>query len=125
VQDWRKVCKIESKDQDRLNKLIEELTKAIKGLGDYVPALDDPYIITIAKSIIYAEKIEAWIDESDDIDVVTSATYIIANHRAMMNDAIANLAASRKERLKRKNETEVKDEIEKFVRELMGFEKGK
>jgi hypothetical protein len=120
---WEKICKIEEKDRDKLNKLIDDLTKAIKGLGNYVPVFDDLLINIIARSIIYAEKAEHWIDTSEEIDVHSSAVDIIAKNRAMMNAAIENLAISRKERLKQKTAEEVKDEIEKFVRELMGVEK--
>ncbi|MEM2902862.1 MAG: hypothetical protein QXO32_09090 [Candidatus Bathyarchaeia archaeon] len=112
--------KIEPKDRGRFNRLIEEMTTCVKSLGDYAPAFDDPLIAEIAKAIIYIEKAEQWLDQAESVDVAASATDIIAKRSAMMHQAIENLATNRKERLKQKSSTEVKDEIEKFVREIMG-----
>lgn len=116
--------KIEAKDRDRFNRLVHEMTECVKSMGDYNPAFDDPLIEAIAKAIIYAEKAEEWLDKAESIDVATGATYLMERHRAMMRRAIEDLAANRKERLKQKSSVEVKDEIEKFVREIMGVSSG-
>ena len=119
----QKSSKLEPKDRDRFNNLFQKMVTCIKGLGNYNPAFDDPLIADIAKAIIYTEKAEQWLDKTDDVDVAASATDIIAKRSAMMRQAIEDLAANRRERLKQNSSAEVHDEIEKFVRELMGEKK--
>jgi len=111
--------KFEEKELDRINRLMQAMIEHIKGMGDYAPAFDDPLIEMIAKAIVIAEKAERWLDV-DDVDVANSALDIISKSRAMMRSAIEDLAANRKERLKQKSAAEVRDEVEKFVKKIMG-----
>jgi len=91
-----KTGKLEPKDEDKFNHLVQVMTQCVKSLGGYNPAFDDPLIHTVARSIIYAEKIEKWIDKTDEVSVATSATDAIVKHRAIMRAAIEDLAANRK-----------------------------
>ena len=111
--------KLEAKELDRVNRLMQEMIDYVKGMGDYAPAFDNPLIETIAKSIVFAEKAEKWLDV-DDVDVANSALDMISKCRAMMRNAVEDLAANRRERLKQKSAAEVRDEVEKFVKKIMG-----
>jgi hypothetical protein len=108
-------------DFEKIERLFEKIKKGIEAYSDYNPSLDDPLIMEVAKCIVALEKLEAWLDNVESIEDISSLTDAISKQRRDLFKAMEALAMNRRERLKQKTLGEIKDEIQGWIEELLGI----
>lgn len=101
-------------------RLKRELPEVLKKLGGYEPAVDDICIDQIAKATIYSRRVEIFLDS----DTATEYTYSRVTDIKLklwktIDDAIRELAVSRRDRIAKETESGLMNELrEAMLREL-------
>ena len=110
-EDYEGHVRIATSDEDRpeLERLRKGIIKALKKFGVYEPALDDILVEHIASSTIYWKKMERFLDSaSADEYTFVRITDSKLKMQKMIEDAMRELAVSRRERLNRKDSADLR-----------------
>lgn len=109
---------ITEKDAPEYERMKSGLVKVLNRLGGYEPAVDDIHVDEIARHVIYMNRVELYLDSGN----ATEETYtVVADSKLkfmkMINDAIRELALSRRDRLGKRIESSLEKELrESFLR---------
>ena len=125
--DWAKVpvfSAMRSDDEPECERIKSELMKTLRKLGGYEPAVDDIYIDEIARTSIYLKHLEVFLDDEN-------ATYTTYQHvtdsrlkmRKTIDDAMNQLAITRRQRLANKTEGDIREELKQAL--LRGLKHGR
>ncbi len=111
---------ITQKDVPEYDRTKCGLVKVLEKLGGYEPAVDDIHIDQIARNIIYLNKVELYLDSRH----ATEDTYsVVADSKLklmkIIDDAIRELALSRRDRLGKQTEASMKKEMKEAFLKVM------
>jgi len=108
----RKIPLLTKKDEPEYNQIRNELVKVLQKVGGYEPSVDDIHIDQIARIVVYAKKVEFYLDsDSATVDTYFRVTDIKLKQSKMIDNAIHQLAISRRDRLGNQTEGELMNEL--------------
>jgi hypothetical protein len=116
----RKILLLKQKDAAEYERTRSEIIKVLDKMGGYVPAVDDIFVAQIATTAIYMKNIDFFADS----DLATSDTYASVTDTKlkmakMIENAIRQLALSRRDRIGNQTEAsfmkQLKEELERTV----------
>lgn len=103
---------LRDEDQSEYKRLKDALVKSLEKQGGYEPAVDDLHVDAIARTTIYAKRVEAFLD----LETATEHTYAMVTDaqlklRKTIETALHELALTRRDRLLGKTEKSIRDEL--------------
>jgi hypothetical protein len=110
--------RIATSDEDRpeLERLRKGIIKALKKFGVYEPALDDILVEQIASSTIYWKRMERFLDSASATEwTYARITDSKLKTQKMIEDAMRELALSRRERLSQKGQTDLARQLTEAI----------
>jgi len=115
-----KMPRLEQKDRDEFKRLCDNMKLMLQDAGDYQPAIDDLLIERAVTAFIYARKFHEHLDATAATEAETIARIAdaISKFDAAFRNALRELAANRRERLKFKTQAEVEGELKEFFEQL-------
>lgn len=107
-----KTPSLTEKDAAEYERTRSEIIKVLEKMGGYEPAIDDLHVDQIARTTIYLKKIEFFVDSP----LATSDTYssVTDSKLKMMKsieNAIGQLALSRRDRLGKQTQSSLENEL--------------
>jgi hypothetical protein len=113
-----KTPKITEKNRPEYERTRAAIVKALERMGGYEPAIDDYYIDEIARTAIYAKKVEAFLDsDTANVDTYSSVAYTKQKFSKMIENAIHQLALNRRDRLGNQTQSDMMRELRKALGE--------
>lgn len=111
-----KIPLLTEKDAAEYERIRNEMIKVLEKMGGYEPAIDDLHIDQIARTAIYLKKIESFVDSplatSDTYSRVTDSKLKMAK---MIENAIRQLALSRRDRLEKQTQSSFENELKEVT----------
>jgi len=118
----RKMPLITEKDTSEHNPIRKELVEALRKMGGYVPATDDGVIDEIATAAVYEKHVEKYMDSSNaTLDTYYRATETKYRWAKMIENAMHQLAAARRDRIGNQTESGLMTELREAI--LRGMNK--
>jgi len=118
IETLPKKPRLDKKEREQADSLASKIAEAIKGMGDYEPAIDDLLIERAVASFIYAGKFEDTLDTLTDAKMVACYSDAVNKFNIGFRKALEALAANRRERLKFKTQAEVENELKQFFEQV-------
>ena len=111
-----KVELLTRKDSLEYQRTRGELVKVLEKIGGYEPAVDNIYVDQIARTAVYAARVEIFLD-SDGADVETYSRVTAAKLKfsKIIDNAIHQLALSRRDRMGKQTQAN----LEKVLQEAL------
>jgi hypothetical protein len=107
-----KLEKLQKKDAAEYERIRTQLLNVLERLGGYEPAVDNIHIDLIARTVIYAARVEVFLDSAQ----ATANTYSRVTDTKLklskiIDNAIHQLALARRDRIGKQNEGELMREL--------------
>jgi hypothetical protein len=113
-----KLAKLTEKDLTEYERTRTPIVEALEKMGGYVPAVDDYYVDLIARTIVYARKLEAFLDSDiANVDTYTSVAYVQLKYAKVIEGAIRQLALNRRDRLGKETQSDVINELREVTQQ--------
>ncbi len=107
-----KFPKLTQKDAPEYERTRNAIVKALEKMGGYEPAVDDHYIEEIARTAIYAKRVEVFLDaETASLDTYSSVAYAKLKFSKIIENAIHQLALNRRDRLGKQTQSDIMEEL--------------
>lgn len=104
------------KDAAEYERTRSELVKALEKMGGYEPAADDIQIDQIARTAIYAKKVENFLDsETANEDTYSRVTDTKLKQSKIIENAMRQLSLARRDRLGKQTEADVMRKLREAV----------
>jgi len=118
-----KWAKLTEKDLAEYERTRTPTIQALEKMGGYEPAVDDYYVDLIARTIIYARKLEAFLDsDTANVETYASVAYVQLKYAKVIEGAIRQLALNRRDRLGKKPQSDLMKELREAT--LRGLKHG-
>jgi len=107
-----KVEKLQRKDAGEYERIRSELVNVLERMGGYEPAVDNIHIDQIARTAIYARKVEVFLDSAQ----ATANTYSRVTDTKLklskiIDNAFHQLALTRRDRIGEQTESSLENEL--------------
>jgi hypothetical protein len=109
-------------DEPEYDRIRSELIKVLRKLGGYEPGVDDIYVDEIARASVYLKKTEIFLDAGTE-DTYSKMADTRLKVRKTIDDAMNQLAITRRQRLANKTEGDVREELKQAL--LRGLKHGR
>jgi len=111
---------LSKEDKPVYDQIYSQMIAYLKSRGDYDPAVDNVFVDIIARAVIRIRKLD---DMADIASAEKMPSFVDAIQKTykVFDEAIEGLAASRKERLRTKDQWAMESELREAMRELMGL----
>jgi hypothetical protein len=113
---------MKSEDEPECERIRSELIKVLRKLGGYEPGVDDIYVDEIARASVYLKKTEIFLDLGTE-DTYSKMADTRLKVRKTIDDAMNQLAITRRQRLANKTEGDVREELKQAL--LRGLKHGR
>lgn len=113
---------MQREDEPEYDRIRSELTKVLKKLGGYEPGVDDIYVDEIARASVYLRKTEIFLDVGTE-DTYSKMADTRLKVRKTIDDAMNQLAITRRQRLANKTEGDIREELKQAL--LRGLKHGR
>jgi len=116
-----KVEKLQRKDAGEYERIRSELVKVLEKMGGYEPAVDNIHIDQIARTAIYATKVEIFLDSAQ----ATASTYSRVTDTKLklskiIDNAMRQLALARRDRMGKQTESSLVNELREAMLRGLG-----
>ncbi len=107
-----KLPKLTEKDLGEYERTRSLIVKALERMGGYEPFLDDYYVDLIARTVIYAKKVETFLDsDTANVDTYASVAHTKLKFSKVIENAIHQLALNRRDRLGKETQSDLEKEL--------------
>jgi hypothetical protein len=113
---------MKSEDEPEHDRIRSELIKVLRKLGGYEPGVDDIYVDEIARASVYLKKTEIFLDVGTE-DTYSKMADTRLKVRKTIDDAMNQLAITRRQRLANKTEGDIREELKQAL--LRGLKHGR
>lgn len=99
-----------------LERIAQGIINVLKRYSGYEPEIDDILVYRIATTIIYSRRTESFLDApTADEKTYTRIIDVQAKQQSMIENALAQLALSRRDRLSRKEEADITAKLRQAI----------
>ena len=117
----RKLPKLTEKDLAEYERTRTLTVNVLDKMGGYEPGIDDYYVDLIARTIIYAKKVENFLDsDTASVDTYASVAYTKLKFAKVIENAIRQLALNRRDRLEKQTQTDLVQELREATQRALG-----
>lgn len=115
--------KLTQKDLAEYEQTRNAIVKTLEKRGGYEQAVDDYYVDQIARTAIYARRVETFLDsDTANVDTYSSVAYTKLKFVKIIETAIRQLALNRRDRLGKQTESDLMKELREAM--LRGLKPG-